>query len=118
MSVNQSRQVVSEYFNALESGHFSRFFTDDVTWTTITSGIIITGPQAVQEAIKGLHARLLDLETRQLVVADQAAYIEGSGVAATHAGRVAYCVAYDIVGDRIAAMRAYGAIAELMPPLS
>lgn len=107
---------MSAYFDALETGRFTQFFTDDVVWTTIQGGTHVQGPEAVQDAINVLHARLPDLQTRQLVFAENAAYIEGSGAGAT--GRIAYCVAYDLVGERIRAMRAYGDIAEFMPPSS
>jgi hypothetical protein len=42
-------------------------------------------PAAVQDAIVGLHAQMF------------------------------YCVAYDLDGDRIASMRAYGALGAIMP---
>lgn len=41
-----------------------------------------------------------------------AAYLEGSCADAGEQGqRVGYCAAYDLAGDRIRAMRAYGALA-------
>lgn len=102
------------YFAALSTGRFRQFFTDDVTWTTIQNGAEVSGAQAVEEAITGLHARMSDLRTRQLSVGEGMAYIEGSCAGADGA-RIPYCVAYDVVGDRIAAMRAYGEIAAFMP---
>ena len=109
--------MMDKYFEALGSGDFSRFFTADVTWTTIESGEEISGPLPVQDAITALHAQLVDFRTRQLTVSDTSAYIEGSAVRRDGApGRVAYCVAYDINGDRINAMRAYGSLAALMAP--
>lgn len=116
MTADQTRRVMSAYFDALETRHFSQFFTDDVTWTTVQSNIHIIGPRDVQEAVNVLHARLLDLQTRQLVFADHTAYIEGSGADPASPSRVPYCVAYDLVGQRIAAMRAYGDLAAFMPP--
>jgi hypothetical protein len=109
---------MSAYFDALEAGRFARYFTEDVVWTTIQSDTRIKGPEAVQDAINFLHARFHDLRTSQLVFAESAAYIEGSGAGARGEGRIAYCVAYDLVGERIRAMRAYGDIAEFMPPSS
>ena len=115
MTQDQTRRAMSAYFDALESGRFAEFFTEDVVWTTIQSDTHIAGPEAVQAAINVLHARLPDLRTSQLVFAESAAYIEGSGADATGDGRVPYCVAYDLVGERIRAMRAYGNIAQFMP---
>lgn len=52
------------------------------------------------------------------MIGEDAAYIEGSGAGLNVEGRVSYCVAYDIVGDRVGAMRAYDDIVEFMPPPS
>lgn len=118
MAADQTRQVMSAYFEALDTGRFARYFTDDVTWTTIANDTYVQGSDAVEAAINGLHARLQDLQTRQLVIGQDAAYIEGSAAGVNGEGRIPYCVAYDIVGNRVAAMRAYGDIAEFMPPSS
>ena len=115
MSADQTRQTMSAYFDALETGRFSRYFNDDVTWTTIENGRRVQGAEAVEAAINGLHERLQDVQTRQLVIGDHAAFIEGSAKGVNGEGPIPYCVAYDVVGDRIGAMRAYGAIAEFMP---
>ena len=115
MTADQTRRVMSAYFDALETGRFAQFFTEDVTWTTIQGDTHINGPEAVQDAVNALHARLQDLQTRQLAFAEAAAYIEGSGADALGEGRIPYCVAYDLVGDRISAMRGYGDIADFMP---
>lgn len=116
MPADQTRRVMSDYFAALGTGQFTQFFTDDVTWTTIENNAEVRGRREVQEAILGLHARMSDMRTRQLVIADQAAYIEGScaGIGG-QADRIAYCVAYDLDGPQIASMRAYGALAAFMP---
>jgi hypothetical protein len=60
--------------------------------------------------------RLNGLQVRQLVISEDAAYIEGSAAGVNGEGRIPYCVAYDIVGDRVGGMRAYGDITEFMPP--
>jgi hypothetical protein len=115
MTTDQTRRVMNAYFDALETRSFAQFFTEDVVWTTIQSDTHIKGPEAVQDAINVLHARLQDLRTYHLVFAERSAYIEGSGADATGDGRIPYCVAYDLVGERIRAMRAYGDVAEFMP---
>jgi hypothetical protein len=117
MPAEQTRQVMHDYFTAMGSGHFSRFFTDNVTWTTVESNAKVRGRREVQDAILGLHARMTDMQTRQLVISDEAAYIEGSCAGTDkQAGRILYCVAYDLDGTQIASMRAYGALAAFMPP--
>jgi len=78
-------------FTALGTGQFSQFCTDDVTWTTIQNNAQISGPQAVEEAINGLHDRMADLKTRQLGVTNGMAYVEGS-CAGMSGARVPYCV--------------------------
>ena len=118
MSADQTRQLMSAYFDALETGRFARYFTDDVTWTTVASDTQVQGPDAVEASINGLHARLKDPQTRQLVLGEDAAYIEGTTAGHNGNGRIAYCVAYDIVEERIGAMRAYGDLAESMPATS
>jgi hypothetical protein len=116
MSTDDTSRIMDDYFAALGTGHFQRFFTDDVTWTTIQNGAEIRGAEAVERAINGLHAHMSDLKTRQLILAERAAYLEGTCAGHVGNARIPYCVAYDLVGDRIAAMRAYGQIASFMPP--
>ena len=70
MSTNDTNRVMGAYFEALGTGHFQQFLTDDATWTTLQTGEDIRGAIAVEDAIKGLHARMTDLRTQQLVVAD------------------------------------------------
>jgi hypothetical protein len=71
----------------------------------------------VREYLVALHENMLDARTRRLIFADSAAYLEGDCAASSTGGikRLAYCVAYDVAGDKISAMRCYGAIAHLAP---
>jgi ketosteroid isomerase-like protein len=109
MSVDNTRNLMKKYFEALQTGSFAEFFADDVTWTIIDSGHTTSGPAAVVQAVTALHARMIDMQTHHLAVADGSAYLEGDCLRAGGGpDRIAYCVAYDIVADRIAAMRAYG----------
>ncbi len=112
MSSDQTRRVMGGYFTALDTGEFTRFFTDAITWTIVDGGAVARGRREVQEAILDLHAAMSDTQTRQVVIADEAAFIEGS-CAGVHGQehRVRYCVAYDLDGSRMQAMRAYGALA-------
>jgi ketosteroid isomerase-like protein len=117
MSEEQSRSVMDGYFTAMGTGDFAGYFTDDVTWTTMETGAMVSGPKAVQDHITTLHANMSDLRTTHLAVCDGAAYLEGSCAKAAGQGqRVGYCVAYELAGDRIRAMRAYGALAAFTDP--
>ena len=115
MSTEQSKSTMQAYFDAMRTGEFKQFFTDDVTWTTIESGDVVTGPSLVQNAIIVLHSQLSDMHTRRLVAFEGAAYLEGDAIGAPTNERVSYCVAYDLDKDRITAMRVYGAVAAMMP---
>ena len=116
MSTDDTSQTMSAYFTALGTGSFQQFFTEDVTWTTIQSGAVVHGAEAVEGAINGLHARMPDLSTRQLMSALGVASVDGTGAGAGDEDRIPFCVAYDLAADRIDAMRAYGDIASFMPP--
>jgi len=116
MSTDDTSQTMSAYFTALGTGSFQQFFTDAVTWTTIQSGAVVRGAEAVEGAINGLHARMADLSTRQLMSGQGVAFLEGTCAGTSDGDRIPFCVAYDLVADRIDAMRAYGNIACFMPP--
>jgi hypothetical protein len=45
-----AERVMGEYFEALASGDLVRFFTEDVSWTTMETGAQLQGPLAVQAA--------------------------------------------------------------------
>jgi hypothetical protein len=111
MSVDQTQQVIDRYFDVMGAqGDFSQFYVDDVSWTTVDADSEIRGAVAVRDYIIALHAQMSDTHTRSIVVSDGAAYLEGDCPDADKGKphRIAYCVAYDITGDRITAMRCYG----------
>ena len=117
MSSQQTRQVMDDYFTAMGGGPFNQFFTDNVTWTTVENNAVVRGRADVQDHILNLHSGMSDVQTRQLVIAEDNAYIEGSCASVSgQAGRILYCVAYDLDGARIASMRAYGALAAFTSP--
>jgi hypothetical protein len=116
MSTDRTRQVINDYFHALRTGQFKQFFGETVTWTTIEDSSCVTGPDDVEAAINGLHARMSDTQTRQLLIVDNLVCLEGSAAGTRpDDDRICYCVTYELDGDRIIAMRAYGALAALMP---
>lgn len=45
MSSDNTRRVMSAYFDALGAGRVAKHFTEDVTWITVTDGNHVTGPQ-------------------------------------------------------------------------
>ena len=111
MSVDQTQQVIDRYFGVLGAGgDFSQFYVDDVTWTMIDAREEIRGAAAVRDYVIALHAQMSDVHIRRIAVSDSAAYLEGDCVNAQNedATRISYCVAYDVTGDRITAMRCYG----------
>jgi hypothetical protein len=116
-SQQQTRRVIADYFRAMETtGHFAQFFTDDVTWTTIDTNDVVRGPQAVQDFIVALHARMSDAQTHRLVFSEDCAYLEGSCAGVDgQTDRIAYCIAYDLTGSQIASVRSYGPVGPLMP---
>ena len=82
------------------------------------NGVVIRTPdQRLRVFVSSTLSDMFDAQTRRLVVADGHAYLEGGCVAApTGTGsRISCCVAYDVVDDRIAAMRCYGSLALVSP---
>jgi steroid delta-isomerase-like uncharacterized protein len=116
-----TRQTIDGYLDALlNGGDFPAFFADDVLWTTMETGEEIRGRDAVAEFITSLHTQIFDAhpELRGVLAENGKAYLEAdfvgthiadfAGIPATGAKvRVPYCVAYDIDGARITALRAY-----------
>ena len=117
MSVEETQRTITAYFEAMEDGRLAQFLAEDATWTTAQSGAVVNGAPAVQAAIHGLHQRMHDLRPGTMVVADGAVYLEGDcALSAQDADqRIPWCLAYDVQGDRVTAIRAYGQIAAFMP---
>lgn len=86
-------------------------------WTTTDTGQDVRGPSSVRDFIVALHNNMSDAQTRRIGVSDRHAYLEGDCLEAPTGtnSRISYCVAYDVVEDRIAAMRCYGPIAPMCP---
>jgi hypothetical protein len=116
MSVEQTQQTMDHYFDVMGGGgDFAEFYTTDVTWTTMDTGQDVRGASPVRDFIVALHNTMFDAQTRSIVVSDGHAYLEGDCLEAPTgtSSRIYYCVAYDVVDDRIAAMRCYGPIAPM-----
>jgi hypothetical protein len=82
----------------------------------LDAGAEIRGAAAVRDYVIALHAQMSDVHTRGIAVSDNAAYLEGDYVNAQNedAPRIVYCVADDVTGDRIKAMRCYGTFGEII----
>ena len=111
MSVDETQNVIDRYFEVMGAGgDFSELYVEDVTWIMVDAGVEVRGAAAVRDYIIALHAQLSDANTRRMVVTDGVAYLEGDAINAQEPElpRISYCVAYDLTGDRITAMRCYG----------
>ena len=75
MPTEQTRRVLNDYFTAMGTGQFTQFFTDDVTWTTVENNAVVRGSSHVQDAILALHARMSDMQTRQLITPEDMATV-------------------------------------------
>jgi hypothetical protein len=66
----------------------------------------------VRDYINALHSTMVDAQTRKLVVGQESVYLEGdcAGTTPGTSSRIRYCVAYDMKGDLVAAMRCYGPV--------
>ena len=118
MSLEQTRQTINRYLHVMSGGgDLDECYSADVTWTTTETGEELRGARSVRNYVVALHNNMFDAQTRRLVVADGHAYLEGDcvGALAGTGSRIYYCVAYDVVDDRIAAMRYYGSIALVSP---
>jgi predicted ester cyclase len=132
MDVGTTRQVMDEYLHAVIGGHdFGRFFAPDVVWTTMETGETVRGREAVRDLIVAIHTQSFQgrPELVHLVTGDGSAVVEAvfdgthvgefAGVAPTgrHV-RVPYCMAYDLSGDAITALRSYFPVAAISAQLT
>jgi ketosteroid isomerase-like protein len=111
MTTAATRKTIARYFDLMGSGiDFDASYSADVTWMIVDTGEVIQGAHAVRDYVVALHTSLTDMRTTQLVIGEDAAYLEGDCAPQRPGavGRVHYCVAYDVRDDLIAAMRCYG----------
>ena len=131
MSAEETQRVVDEYLDALlDGGDFGAYFSDDVRWTTMETGEVITGRDAVRDFIVALHKELFDASPQLglLICGDHSAALEATfigrhiaefaGVEATEAEvRLPYSMFYEFEGGQITALRAYFPITSLIEQL-
>jgi ketosteroid isomerase-like protein len=111
MTVELTQRVMDRYFAEMENGDMADAFANDVTWTTIETGVVVRGRLAVRDHINALHRLMADTQTREVAVTDGTAYLEGDCLAAPDVtARTAFCLVYDVYGEQITAMRAYGSL--------
>jgi hypothetical protein len=120
MTVTETRAVIDHYFDLMGRGEdFATCYAEDVRWTTLDGGTVVSGPTEVRDYLMGLHRNMPDIQTRPLAYAAEAAYVEGdcADPRSTSTDRIAFCIAYDIAKGVITSARCYGAIGFLAPIL-
>ena len=129
--MSDTESTMRDYMDALLSGgDFAAFFSEDVRWTTMETGDVVTGREAVRDYIVALHTQLFEAapEVRGMAVADGVVGLEAdfvgthiaefAGVPPTGAQvRLPYAVFYDVSGGSITALRAYFPISALVQQL-
>jgi hypothetical protein len=115
----------------LAGGDFARHFTEDVTFTTMESGEVVSGRQAVRDYIVWMHRTAFDAhpDLKALAVTDEKAFLEvvfrGKHIGAMGSLEptgadvsVPYVVVYDLVPEGIRALRVYMSSASLVSQLT
>ena len=118
MMATETRGVIDRYFDLMGRGEdFAICYAEDVRWTTLVGGAVISGPTEVRDYLMGLHRNMPDIQTRPRAYADGAAYVEGdcADPRSTGTDRIAFCIAYDVADGLITSARCYGAIGFLVP---
>jgi hypothetical protein len=111
MTVELTQRVMDRCFEEMENGDIADVLADDVTWTTTETAAVVRGRLAVRDHITALHRLMADTQTREITVTDGTAYLEGDCLAAPDAtARTAFCLVYDVNGERVTAMRVYGSL--------
>ena len=111
MTRAETQAVMERYFDGLGSERFADAVDPAVTWTVEETGAVVSGAEDVGRHLNALHGAMLDTKTRDLVVADGVAVLEGHASAPGRPEqRVAFCVVYEVRDGRVAAMRLYGGI--------
>ena len=120
-AVARTRAVIDAYLDALVGGgDYGAHLAEDATLTAMETGEVSRGRAAVVGLIDFLHRRAFAASpvVRSVTVDAGRAALEAD-FAGTHVGefagvaptgkavRVPYAVAYDLAGDRIAALRLY-----------
>lgn len=115
MTALDTQRAMERYFELLGSDGFGEAVAPDVSWTIVDTGEVVRGSHEVAQHLGALHAAMQETRTRDLVVGEDVAVLEGDASAPGEpARRTAFCVVYDVREGRVAAMRAYGRIEAAM----
>jgi len=110
MTTERTQATMNRYFDLMGRGDdFAECYTPDVSWLIAATGQVVHGPASVRNYVISLHATMVDAQTRRFVVGEDYAHLEGDCASTDQesGSRTRYCVAYDMTGDLIAAMRCY-----------
>ena len=111
MSEATTRQVMEQYFAVLGTPAFDEAVDAAVTWTVMETGEVVAGASDVGRHLDSLHAARTGTSTRDLVVAEGAAVLEGDAAPAGRPDeRIPFCVVYEVRGGRVSGMRVFGSL--------
>ena len=116
MSVEQTREVIMAYLH----GHAAETIADDAVFTIMGTGQVANGRAAISQMLQDLYETAFNAraDLRNLVIDDGKASAEFD-FAGRHIGefggmpatgvevKVPFCVAYDVIDDKITAARVY-----------
>jgi hypothetical protein len=110
VTVEQTQQILDRYFGLMgKDEDFAVCFTADVTWLVAETDEVIKGPHVVRDYITALHSRMVGGHGFRTVVGEGFVYLEGDCAATgPAAGRINYCIAYEMRDELIARIRCYG----------
>lgn len=124
----ETGQTMEEYLEDLiQQGPYKRHFSEDVVMTIVTTGKRITGPDAVGQTIGSMHRPVSGarLKIKNVVLAEGQAVVElaftnghtGEFTGTWASRKAAYCVVYDLDGQKISGMRLYSPMDTPRPEL-
>ncbi len=131
MTAEETERTIRAYLDdLLTGGDFAAFFDDEIVWTTMETGDQIRGREAVRDFIVALHTQWFQAapEVKTVTFTNGVAGLEAV-FAATHTGefagipptgmqvRLPYACVYDVVNEKITALRAYFPILALIQQL-
>ena len=131
MTAEETERTIRAYLDdLLTGGDFAAFFDDEIVWTTMETGDQIRGREAVRDFIVALHTQWFQAapEVKTVTFTKGVAGLEAV-FAATHTGefagipptgmqvRLPYACVYDVVNEKITALRAYFPILALIQQL-
>jgi ketosteroid isomerase-like protein len=132
MSTEQTQKAMQNYLDLLQKrGDYGPCFSDDVTFSMMGPGQVVSGRPAVEQFIRAFHEQWFDARPEWVTVinGDGKAVLEAVfrgnhigeffGVGATgRSVELPYAVIYDLRGDKITALRVYMSVDVLMGQLT